>query len=177
MWRRLKIVGMATQATKVKARPDGYHTVTPWVISRNAGELIDFMKAAFAAEELGRVDVGGGRIGHAEVRIGDSVLMTFDASPEWPDTPAFIRLYVEDADAAFERAVVAGAIAVTRVAEHVFGDRVGRVRDPQGNVWWLQTHVRDVAPEAMQHPSPAQAETMQDAMSSLDREMCGRVHR
>jgi PhnB protein len=112
-----------------------------------------------------------------EVRIGDSVLMTFDASPDWPDTPVFIRLYVEDADAAFERAVAAGAVPVTRVAEHVFGDRVGRVRDPQGNVWWLQTHVRDVAPEEMQHPSPAQAEAMQDAMSSLDRELRGRVRR
>jgi PhnB protein len=158
----------------VRPPPPGYHTVTPWIIARDAARLIEFLKAAFGAEERSRVLVGDNRIGHAELSIGDSVVMLFDAKPEWPDTPAFIRLYVQDADDAFARALRAGAQGVTSVAEHSFGDRVGRVRDPAGNVWWLQSHVRDVTPESMAHPTPAQADAMAEAMSSLDRELSAR---
>ncbi|MFD5338211.1 VOC family protein [Streptomyces hawaiiensis] len=134
----------------VKPIPDGYHTVTPWIISRDTARLIDYLKEAFDAEEIARVVGEDGRIGHAEVRIGDSVVMPFDAPSDWPLTPAFLRLYVEDADAAHRRAVAAGGTSVTEVTHLFFGDRIGRVRDPLGNLWWLQTRVEDVSPEEME---------------------------
>ncbi|MCD6059683.1 MAG: Glyoxalase/bleomycin resistance protein/dioxygenase [Thermomicrobiales bacterium] len=91
-----------------------------------------------------------GSIGHAEVRIGDSVVMMFDAKPHWPDTPAFLRLYVADGDAVFQRALRAGATQVTEMTHLFWGDRVGRVRDPFGNVWWIQTRIEDVSSEEME---------------------------
>src|SRR3712207_7816515 len=75
--------------------------------------------------------------------------MAFDSKPEWPDTPAFLRLYLEDGDEVYRRALEAGAVSVTEMTEHLFGDRVGRVRDPQGNVWWIQSRVEEVDPEEM----------------------------
>ncbi|MER7106958.1 VOC family protein [Streptomyces sp. NPDC000229] len=146
----------------VKPIPDGYHTVTPWIISRDTAGLIDYLKEAFDAEEIARVVGDDGRIGHAEVRIGDSIVMPFDAAPGWPPTPAFLRLYVEDADAAHRRAVAAGGTSVTEVTHLFFGDRVGRVRDPLGNLWWLQTRVEDVSPEEMERRlgDPKWAEAM-----------------
>lgn len=165
------------RSSSVEPVPAGYHTVTPWIIARGAAELIDFLKEAFKAKEQARVELGDGSIGHAELRIGDSVVMVFDAKPEWPDTPSFLRLYVADADEAFERALVAGASAVTEVAEHSFGDRVGRVRDPWGNVWWLQSHVRDPSPKEMENPSEEHEQAMQEAMTSLDRELRARAEK
>ncbi|MFE9019814.1 VOC family protein [Streptomyces sp. NPDC007808] len=146
----------------VKPIPDGYHTVTPWIISRDTAGLIDYLKEAFDAEEIARVVGDDGRIGHAEVRIGDSIVMPFDAPPHWPPTPAFLRLYVEDADAAHRRAVEAGGTSVTEVTHLFFGDRIGRVRDPLGNLWWLQTRVEDVGPEEMERRlgDPKWAEAM-----------------
>ncbi|MEV0700795.1 VOC family protein [Saccharopolyspora sp. NPDC050389] len=129
--------------------PEGYGTVTPWIIARDSAALIDFLKGAFDAEELARVVMPGGSIGHAEVRIGDSVVMMFDSRPEWPETPAFLRLYVPDCDATFRQAVAAGATPVTEVTYLSFGDRVGRVRDPFGNLWWLQTRVEDLPVEEL----------------------------
>jgi PhnB protein len=124
--------------------PEGYSSVSPWIISRDTAALIDFTKAAFHAEEMGRVADEHGAIGHAEFRIGDSVLLAFDAKPDWPDTPAFLRLYVRDGDAAFARAISAGATSVTEMTHLFWGDRVGRVRDPLGNLWWIQARVEDV---------------------------------
>lgn len=123
--------------------PKGYHTVTPWLITRDTAQLIDFTKAAFDAEEIARVEFGG-RIGHAEVRIGDSVVMMFDSRADWSDTPGFLRLYVEDCDAVFQQAVNAGATEVTRPTTLYFGDQVGRVRDPLGNLWWIQTRLEEL---------------------------------
>ncbi|TDC09718.1 VOC family protein [Nonomuraea longispora] len=105
------------------------------MIGHDTAGLIDWLKAAFDAVELGRVTDAEGRIGHAEVRIGDAVVMMFDARPDWPDTPAFLRLYVPDADAVHRRAVEAGGTSVTEVTHLFFGDRVGRVRDPFGNLY------------------------------------------
>lgn len=126
--------------------PEGYSTVTPWMISRDTARLIDFARDAFDAEELGRVEVGSG-IGHAEVRIGDSVVMMFDAPADWPPTPGFMRLYVDDADATQQQAIEAGGTEVTAVTHQLFGDRVGRVSDPLGNLWWIQTRVEEVSEE------------------------------
>jgi uncharacterized glyoxalase superfamily protein PhnB len=124
--------------------PEGYSSVSPWVISRDTAALIDFAKEAFAAMELGRMTDENGMISHAELRIGDSVVLAFDAKPDWPDTPAFLRLYVPDADEAFHRAIRAGATPVTETTALFWGDRVGRVRDPLGNLWWIQSRVEDV---------------------------------
>jgi PhnB protein len=136
--------------THIDPVPEGYGTVTPWVISRDTARLIDFVTEAFGATELARVVMEDGTIGHAEVRIGDSVVMMFDARPDWPDTPAFLRLYVEDGDAVFRRALGAGATAVTELTELFWGDRVGRVRDPLGNVWWIQQRVAELTPEEIE---------------------------
>lgn len=129
--------------------PEGYHSVTPFVISRDTGRFLDFMTEAFGAEELARVMVDG-HIGHAESRIGDSVVMGFDAKEGWPDTPAFLRIYVPDGDATYRQALSAGATSVTEMTNMPWGDRVGRVRDPVGNLWWIMTRFEDVTPEEME---------------------------
>ena len=134
----------------MKPIPDGYATVTPWLISHDTPRLIDYVTEAFGAVELGRVTDADGRVEHAEIRIGDSVVMLFDAAPGWPPTPGFLRLYVEDADETHRRAVAAGGTSVTEVTHLFFGDRVGRVRDPLGNVWWIQARVEEVSAEEMQ---------------------------
>ena len=138
-----------TSTEQVRPVPEGYSTVTPWIISRDTAGLIAFLEAAFDATELARVQMDDGTIGHAEVRIGDSIVMMFDARPAWPDTPAFLRLYVPDGDAVFKQALQAGATAVTEVTEMAWGDRVGRVRDPYGNLWWIQTRIADLTLEEM----------------------------
>jgi uncharacterized glyoxalase superfamily protein PhnB len=129
--------------------PEGYTTVTPWMISKDTAGLIDFLERAFGAEELARVEnPNGPGIGHAEVRIGNAIVMLFDVlSPEWPYTPSFLRLYLPDGDAAFQRAVDAGATPLHRMTEMFWGDRVGRLRDPFGNVYWIQTRVVELAPD------------------------------
>ncbi|MFF1507269.1 VOC family protein [Streptomyces sp. NPDC058326] len=133
----------------VKAVPDGYTTVTPWVIGRDTAGLIDYLKRAFGAEEVGRFVLEDGSVGHAELKIGTGRIMAFDSPPGWDPTPAFVRLYVEDAEAVHRRAVEAGGTSVTEVTHLFFGDKVGRVRDPYGNLWWIQTHIEDVSEEEM----------------------------
>jgi PhnB protein len=140
---------MSEQQTRRGHVPEGYFTVTPWIVSRDTARLLDFVARAFGAEELGRVVLDHGAIGHAEFRIGDSIVMAFDARPEWPDTPALLRLYVEGGDAVHRQAVDAGATSVTEMTELAFGDRVGRVRDPLGNLWWIQSRIEDLDPEEM----------------------------
>lgn len=130
--------------------PEGYGVVTPWIVSRDTAGLLDFVTRAFGAEEIARVPNGDGSIGHAEFRIGDSMVMGFDAKEGWPDTPALLRLYVDDADATHRRALEAGATSVTEVTHLFWGDRVGRVRDPFGNLWWIQSRVEEVDPAEMQ---------------------------
>jgi PhnB protein len=132
----------------MKVVPDGYHAVTPWMISRaDTAALIDFVVSVFDATELGRVEVDG-VIGHAEVRIGDSVVMMFDR-PGWPDTPAFLRLYVADDADVLRRAVERGATVVTQPTELFWGDRVSRFRDPFGNLWWIHQRVAEPTPDEL----------------------------
>jgi len=132
---------------KVRPIPEGYYTVTPFVIVKGAAKLLDFVKEAFGAKEMARVPGEDGTIGHAETRIGDSVVMLFDSKEEWPETPAFLRLYVEDCDATYQQALSSGATSVTRPTNMPWGDRASRVRDPLGNVWWIMTRIEDVSPE------------------------------
>lgn len=130
--------------------PDGYTTVTPWIISADTPQLIDFLIAAFDGNELARLANEDGSISHAEIRIGDAVVMAFDAPPGIAAMPAFIRLFVPDARKGFARALEAGATEVTKPTLLAFGDRVARVRDPLGNIWWLQQRVEDVSETEMQ---------------------------
>ena len=154
--------------TKPQPVPDGYRTVTPWVVTNDTRRLLEFIKQAFDAEELGRVEVEGGAIGHAEARIGDSIIMMFD-SPFPVATPGLLRLYVEDGDAVFRRAVAAGATVVTRLTELAWGDRVGRLRDPLGNLWWIQERVAEPSPEeaARRFKDPTFAQAMQYLQATL----------
>jgi PhnB protein len=129
--------------------PAGYTSITPWIISRNTPALMDYLTEAFDAEDCGRVVDDQGVVGHAEMRIGNAMVMMFDARPDWPPTPAFLRLYVEDADATHRQAVKAGGTSVTEVTELFWGDRVGRVRDPFGNLYWIQSRVADLTEAEM----------------------------
>ncbi|WP_434439195.1 VOC family protein [Lentzea sp. E54] len=129
--------------------PEGYHTVTPWLITRgHTAELIDFIVAVFDATDLGRVGEAP-EIGHAEVRIGDSAVMLFDA-PHWPPTPGFLRLYVADDAATLDKATRHGARVVTEPTELFWGDRVSRFADPFGNLWWIHQRVAEPSAEEME---------------------------
>jgi PhnB protein len=155
--------------------PAGYTAVTPWIVSGDTKKLLAFVKDAFGAEELARVPNADGSIGHSEFRIGDAIVMAFDSRPTWRVTPAFIRLYVDNCDAVYQRALGAGATSVTAVTLLFFGDRVGRVRDPLGNIWWIQTHVEDVEPGEMKRRAgePKYVEAMEYVQRSLDEALAG----
>ena len=148
---------------KAKPIPDGYHTVTPYLTIRNAADALDFYKRAFGAEECFRVASPQGKVGHAEIRIGDSAIMLSDEFPEMgargPEnlggSPVMIHLYVEDVDALVERAVGAGAKLERPVADQFYGDRGGMVIDPFGHKWWLATHQEDVPPEELKKRAAA----------------------
>ena len=157
--------------------PAGYTTVAPWIVTPDTGQLLDFVTAAFDGVELARVPLQDGTIGHAEIRVGDTVLLAFDQRPDWPAMPSLLRVYVADADATTERAVAAGARVVTAPATHAFGQRGGRVRDPFGNIWWISAVVEEVAPEEGMRrlAEPRYAEAMRDAQETLDRELSGRT--
>lgn len=133
----------------VKPIPDGYRTVTPYLVNDGAAEVLDFVKQAFGAEEKFRMEQPDGSIGHAEVVIGDSLVMVGSAGPENPAMPAMIHLYVEDCDAAYERALAAGATSEREPTDQFYGDRSGGVRDQAGNLWWIATHVEDVPEDEM----------------------------
>jgi PhnB protein len=154
--------------------PDGKRSVTPYVCVKGVRRLVEFLTTAFDAEVLGMVPNRDGTIGHAEVRIGDSIIMLFDAQPDWPETPSFLCLYVPDADATTARALKAGAASVTGLmSSAIIGDRGARIRDPVGNVWWIQTHLEDVSRDEMmaRFGDPAEIEKMQTAQESFATEM------
>lgn len=141
----------------VKAIPEGYHSVTPYLVIDGAEEAIRFYTQALGATEVMRLPMGD-KIGHAEIRIGDSHIMLSD---EWPDmdirgpksrggATSSLMIYVEDADAAFARAVAAGATVERPVADQFYGDRNGGIVDPFGHRWTISTHVEDVSEEEMQ---------------------------
>jgi PhnB protein len=133
----------------VKPIPDGYHSVTPYLIVEGASSLIQFLKEAFDAQETERVVQPDGTIMHAEVRIGDSVVMLSDAMGERKPMPTGIYLYVNDADATYQRALQAGATAMMEPANLFYGDRHGSVKDPAGNYWSIATHIEDVPREEL----------------------------
>jgi PhnB protein len=168
------------EAVRVPAR---YSRVDPWVISRDTDAEIEFLAAAFGARETpgSRMLGPDGRIGHVEVEIGDAVLLLFDSADQWPATPAHLRVYVADVRTAFDRAVAAGARAVTEPTELAFGERVARVRDPQGHLWWLHERFADVdaADLGARFADPTAQAAMTYVQESLRAELAappGRTH-
>jgi PhnB protein len=139
----------------VKPVPEGYHSVTPYLIATGADRLIDFVTEAFGAEVIERMTRADGTIGHAEVRIGDSVVMLSEARGEWKPMPAAIYLYVPDTDATYRSALGAGATSVMEPADQFYGDRNAGVKDPVGNLWWIGTHKEDVPREELERRAAA----------------------
>ncbi len=145
-------------ANKVKPIPDGYHNITPYLIIKGAAAAIDFYKQAFGAIEIMRMPMPDGRVGHAELKFGDSFVMLADEHPEigavgpktLGNTSVSLLLYVEDTDKTVERAVSLGATIKKPVVDQFYGDRMGTIEDPFGHKWSIGTHIEDVSPEEMQ---------------------------
>jgi PhnB protein len=143
---------MATKATPI---PKGYHTVTPVLTVHGAAKLIEFLTQAFDAKETYRLPGPNGEVMHAEVKIGDSMVMVGEATDQWKPMPATIALYVEDTDAWYKRALQAGATSVREPSDQFYGDRSAGVKDSAGNQWWIHTHIEDVPPEELQKRAEA----------------------
>jgi PhnB protein len=147
----------------VKPIPEGYHSVTPYLIIRGAAEAIEFYKKAFGATELFRMSAPDGKVGHAEIQIGNSRIMMADEYPDMgyngPQTiggsPVALMIYLEDVDAVFNRAVEAGATVKEALQDKFYGDRIGTVVDPFGHRWHLATHKEDVSMEEMERRAKA----------------------
>ncbi len=140
-----------------KPIPDGYHTITPFLTVRDAARAIEFYKQAFGAKDRGVMKGPDGKVMHAELMIGDSIVMLSDEFPDFGalspqalnGSPAGLHIYVEDVDGAFDRAVKAGAQVEMPVADQFWGDRYGRLKDPFGHKWSIATHVKDLSMDDM----------------------------
>lgn len=149
---------LAEEAIMVKAIPEGYHSVTPYLIIQGASDAIEFYKKAFGATEIMRMAGPDGRVGHAEISIGDSKIMLADEHPEMGyrspksigGTGVSLMLYIEKVDEVFKRALAAGGQELQPLKDQFYGDRSGTLEDPFGHVWTVGTHVEDVPPEEMQ---------------------------
>jgi PhnB protein len=158
--------------TTVKPIPEGYHSITPYLSIKGAADAVAFYQRAFGAKELFRLDMPGGKVGHAELQIGDSRLMLADEMPDMPDaitrspqsvggnTTVGLHIYVADVDAQFQRAIEAGGTVKRPVTTQFYGDRSGTLQDPFGHIWTLSTHVEDVSSDEMRKrmesmPNPA----------------------
>jgi PhnB protein len=148
---------------KVNPIPEGYHSVTPYLMIKGASEAIEFYKRAFDATELFRLVAPNGMIGHAEIKIGDSSLMLADPCEEGAfrnprslgGSPVALHVYVEDVDAQFAQAVSAGAKVVKLVQDQFYGDRTGTLEDPFGHIWFLATHKEELTPEEINRRAEA----------------------
>lgn len=141
-----------------QTKPSGYNSVQPYLIIKNCADALEFYKKAFGVTERMRMTRPDGRIGHAEIQVGDSVIMMADEHPDmdafspqhYGGSPVSLHIYVEDCDAAYRRAMTAGSTSVREPADQSYGDRNAGVLDPFGYKWWLSTHVRDVSMEELQ---------------------------
>ena len=147
----------------VKPIPEGYHTATPYLIIEGAADAIEFYKKAFGATELFRFPAPDGKIGHAEIKIGDSPIMLADAYPDMGyngpkslgGSPVSLMIYVENVDTVFNQAVQAGATVKEAVSDKFYGDRLGSLIDPFGHIWHVSTHKEDVSLEEMERRAKA----------------------
>jgi PhnB protein len=153
--------------TPVKPIPDDYQVVTPYLVVQGAEKLINFLKQAFGARETERISMPDGSIGHAEVRIGDSVIMMSDAREDmWKAMPSSIYLYVEDCDTIYKRALDVGATSLMEPKDQFYGDRSGGVKDPIGNHWFIATHKEDLTKEELDKRTEDYIKTMASSQQS-----------
>jgi PhnB protein len=152
-------------SSKVKPIPEGFHTATPYLIAKDAAAAMEYYKTVFGATELERITDENGKVVHGEIKIGDSPIMITDENPQYPEwlspisrggTPVHIYLYVEDVDAVFGRAIAAGSKELLPVKDQFYGDRSGGLTDPFGHIWYIATHIEDVAPEEMKRRAAEQ---------------------
>ena len=149
--------------SSVKPIPDGYHSVTPYLIIKGAADAIEYYKKAFGAVELFRMAAPGGKVGHAEIKIGDSPIMLADEYPEMGyvgpktlgGTPVSIMIYVDDVDTIYKQAMAAGGDEIKALQDQFYGDRSGTFKDPFGHVWTVATHKEDVSEEEMKRRAAA----------------------
>ena len=161
----------------VKPIPDGYHTITPAIIVRGAANAIDFYRRVFGAEVVERMDGPDGSVAHAEIRIGDSIVMLGDENPQYGTlspmstngTPSSLHIYVDDVDAVFARAISAGAKAKSPIENAFWGDRYGKVTDPFGHDWGIATHIRDMSSAEVKRAADEWMQRMSQQMGSQER--------
>ena len=142
----------------VKPIPDGFHTVTPYLLASGVPKLLDFLKNAFDAEVTECMDAPDGTVMHAAVKIGDSFVMMGDPRGTSEPSHASLYLYVPDTDAVYKQAIEAGGTSVMEPADQFYGDRNAGVKDPVGNTWWIATHIEDVPPDELRKRGAAHAQ-------------------
>jgi PhnB protein len=151
----------------VKAIPEGYHSVTPYLFCKGAAAAIEYYKKAFGATEIMRHPMPDGQLGHAEIKVGDSVIMLADEFPDMKalspktigGTAVLLMIYVDDVDRVFTRALAAGGTELQPLQDKFYGDRTGTLLDPFGHMWTISTHVEDVSPEEMARRAEAEAKS------------------
>ena len=141
---------MQSVTSKVNPIPQDYGTVTPYLIVNGVPRLIDFLKETFHAEERARINDKKDHVGHAEVKIGNSMVMMADSTPQYTPIPSQLYVYVDNVDDAYRRGMRAGGTSEQEPTTQFYGDRTAAVRDPTGNVWWIATHVEDLSPQEME---------------------------
>ncbi len=148
----------SAMSRSVKPIPEGYHTVTPYLVVPGAAKIIDFLKRTFDATERGERHLRpDGGIMHAEVKLGDSVIMLGEPMGEQKAMPCTLYLYVKDVDAAYRRGIEAGATSLREPSDQFYGDRTAGLQDGSGNQWWIGTHIEDVSPDELKRRAQTQA--------------------
>ncbi|TMI15460.1 VOC family protein [Candidatus Bathyarchaeota archaeon] len=140
---------MQSITSKVNPIPQGYGTVTPYLIVDGVSKLIDFLKETFHAEERARINDKEDHVGHAEIKIGNSIVMMADSTAQYRPIPSQLYVYVDNVDDTYERAMKAGGTSEQEPTTQFYGDRTAAVKDPTGNVWWIAAHVEDISPQEM----------------------------
>ena len=140
----------------VQPRPEGYHTVNPYLVVSGVAELIEFLRHTFDGKVKERFDMDDGRVSHAEVWIGDSIVMMGEPTERTETQPAHMYVYVNDTDDTYDRALKGGAVSLMEPKDQFYGDRTAGVKDAFGNVWWLATHTEDVPPEELKRRAKEQ---------------------
>jgi PhnB protein len=139
-----------------KPIPDGFHSVTVYLTVPGVAKLIDFLKQAFDATEIERMQEPSGRVAHASMKVGDTMVMMGEPqAPQQQPKPGNLLLYVENADAVYQKAIQAGAKSISEPKDQFYGDRSGGVEDPSGNCWWIATHIEDVSHEELERRARA----------------------
>ncbi len=146
---------MATTKAKVNPVPEGHHTICPYIVTSDVASLIEFTKRAFGATELHVSKRDDGSVMHAEIKIGDSIIMMGQAPDETKKFPAMLHIYMPDVDTVYRRAIEAGAKSIREPADQFYGDRSGGVDDKFGNQWWISTHIEDVSSEEIDRRAKA----------------------